>query len=174
MENSSHKRKKRAKYTERFEELWLNYGRRGDKMRAYIAWERLDEEDKKLVEAHYPHYVSTREHQYTKLLERYLSIRDFENPVYFQNEIVYDPDAENKEQQQYDTYKEQLEDVRWKAFRDFVFVVRGCKCEQCGATAKLQVHHPKYIRGRKAWEYTCNEVMVVCKDCHEKIHNINN
>ena len=79
-----------------------------------------------------------------------------------------------KKKEPYQKYADQLNDKRWKAFRDFVFVARGCNCEQCGATAILQVHHPKYIRGRKAWEYTCKEVMVVCKECHEKIHNLNN
>lgn len=71
-------------------------------------------------------------------------------------------------------YSEQLTDEKWLAFRKFVFVVRGKKCEQCGSTNFLQVHHPKYKSGRKAWEYTCNEVIVLCKCCHEKVHNIIN
>lgn len=69
-------------------------------------------------------------------------------------------------------YEKQLQDKRWKAFRKFVFAVRGNKCEICGGTHVLQVHHPKYISGRRAWEYTCNEVQVLCHDCHEKVHNI--
>lgn len=77
-----------------------------------------------------------------------------------------------KERKENIPYNEQLNDDRWKAFRKFVFAVRGKKCEICGGTHILQVHHPKYISGRMAWEYTCNEVQVVCKSCHEKIHNI--
>ena len=69
-------------------------------------------------------------------------------------------------------YDEQVHDARWKAFRTFVFAVRGKKCEMCGGTNILQIHHPKYKSGRLAWEYTCNEVIVVCSDCHKKIHNI--
>lgn len=69
-------------------------------------------------------------------------------------------------------YSEQLTDKKWLAFRKFVFAVRGNKCEKCGRTKYLQVHHPKYKSGRKAWEYTCNEVVVLCKKCHEKVHNI--
>lgn len=70
------------------------------------------------------------------------------------------------------TYNEQLKDTRWKAFRQFVFAVRGCKCELCGYTENLQVHHPKYIKGRAAWEYTCNDVVVLCDKCHKKVHGL--
>lgn len=69
-------------------------------------------------------------------------------------------------------YSEQLKDKRWEAFRKFVFAVRGSKCEKCGSTHILQVHHPKYIRGRNAWEYTCNDVIILCRSCHEKEHNL--
>lgn len=69
-------------------------------------------------------------------------------------------------------YSDQMSDARWKAFRKFVFAVRGSKCELCGSGKSLQVHHPKYIKGLKAWEYTCNQVIVVCRCCHEKIHSI--
>lgn len=79
--------------------------------------------------------------------------------------------SESKEKSRID-YAKQLEDARWKAFRTFVFAVRGKKCELCGSTHILQVHHPKYRNGRLAWEYTCNEVQVLCKSCHEKVHNI--
>jgi hypothetical protein len=73
----------------------------------------------------------------------------------------------------YSPYNEQLKNEKWKAFRNFVFVVRGSKCEMCGATQKLQVHHPNYVKGRKAWEYTCNEVVVLCEQCHRKAHGLN-
>lgn len=69
-------------------------------------------------------------------------------------------------------YGEQLKMPYWYAFRKFIFIVRGKKCEQCGAEENLQVHHLKYISGRLAWEYTCNEVKVLCKDCHMKVHGI--
>lgn len=72
----------------------------------------------------------------------------------------------------YSPYNEQLKDEKWKAFRSFIFIVRGCKCEMCGATGKLQIHHPDYIKGRKAWEYNCNEVIVLCEGCHRKAHGL--
>lgn len=78
---------------------------------------------------------------------------------------------ENESETAYMEYQEQLKDRCWKSFRKFVFDVRGKKCEICGATNYLQVHHLKY-RKVKAWEYTVNEVLVVCGSCHKKIHGI--
>lgn len=82
---------------------------------------------------------------------------------------------EHKEKQDksFMPYDKQLNDKRWDAFRKFVFAVRGKKCEMCGSTHILQIHHPKYKNGRLAWEYTCNEVVVLCKECHSKVHGIN-
>lgn len=77
-----------------------------------------------------------------------------------------------KKDEKFESYNEQLKDKRWFAFRSFIFSVRGKVCECCGASTRLQVHHPKYVYGKKAWEYTCNDVMVVCRDCHQKIHGI--
>ena len=68
-------------------------------------------------------------------------------------------------------YAEQLQTKQWKAFREFVFSARGKRCEMCGDTMNLQIHHPKYKNGRKAWEYTCNEVRVLCNNCHKIVHN---
>lgn len=79
---------------------------------------------------------------------------------------------EKKTPEQKQIYSEQLKDNRWYSFRRFVFDVRGKKCEKCGATSELQVHHPKYFGGRKAWEYTCNEVEVLCRKCHCNVHGI--
>ena len=90
-----------------------------------------------------------------------------ENPQQFNTGIVKLPLTQERQ-----SYSEQLEDIRWTAFRTFVFVVKGQKCEQCGSTHYINLHHTKYIPGRSAWEYTCNEVQVLCRECHEKIHNI--
>lgn len=69
-------------------------------------------------------------------------------------------------------YDEYLKDSRWLAFRQFIFGVKGYKCEKCGSTECLQIHHKHYFRGLFPWEYTCNDVMVLCRSCHEKIHGI--
>lgn len=69
-------------------------------------------------------------------------------------------------------YESQLKDKRWKAFRQFVFAVRGNRCEMCGDSQNLQIHHPRYKPHAMAWEYTCNEVVVLCGHCHMAVHGI--
>lgn len=78
----------------------------------------------------------------------------------------------NKRKNAYMAYGTQLHDERWLAFRQFIFNVRGKKCEVCGVTSNLQVHHLEYHPNKMAWEYTCKDVMVVCEKCHKKIHGI--
>lgn len=70
------------------------------------------------------------------------------------------------------SYDAQLKDKKWLAFRDFILYVRGNKCEKCGSTNCLQIHHLHYNKGFMAWEYNCNEVVVLCKGCHMKEHKI--
>lgn len=72
----------------------------------------------------------------------------------------------------FEPYDEQLKRNEWKKFREFIFAVRGRKCEKCWATTNLQIHHLHYISGRLAWEYLPFDVMVVCGDCHQKIHGL--
>ena len=70
-----------------------------------------------------------------------------------------------------ESYAMSLTQSEWKAFRQFIFVVRGDSCEICGSKKNLQVHHRHYIKGRKPWEYLPEEVMVVCHTCHSKLHH---
>lgn len=72
----------------------------------------------------------------------------------------------------YTPYADQLNTPEWKAFRQFIFVVRGKQCEKCGRRDRLQIHHLRYITGRMAWEYLPFDVLVLCDACHKKIHNI--
>lgn len=69
-------------------------------------------------------------------------------------------------------YNKFLQDPRWLAFRQFVLDIRGFRCEDCGSTDRLQVHHLTYKTGLFPWEYTCNEVKVLCRKCHAKVHGI--
>lgn len=69
-------------------------------------------------------------------------------------------------------YSEQLKHPKWKSFREKVFKVRGMKCERCHSTDNLQIHHIKYKHKRYAWEYSTNEVLVLCSKCHKRIHGL--
>lgn len=69
-------------------------------------------------------------------------------------------------------YNRLLEDKRWKEFRLKVMSERGSKCECCGGTHILQIHHTFYISGKMPWEYDIKDMRVLCKNCHQRIHNI--
>jgi 5-methylcytosine-specific restriction endonuclease McrA len=65
------------------------------------------------------------------------------------------------------TYKEQINDRRWKAKAKQIRE-RDKVCQMCGTSKHLQVHHTCYMRGLKAWEYDNEYLIVLCKTCHEK------
>lgn len=69
-------------------------------------------------------------------------------------------------------YDLQLQDNRWYKFREKILNIRGRKCEMCGSEKNLQVHHIKYINGLYAWEYSQDEVIVLCRNCHKGEHLI--
>ena len=69
-------------------------------------------------------------------------------------------------------YKHLLKDKRWKEFRLKVMSERGSRCECCGGTDILQIHHTFYISGKMPWEYDIKDMRVLCKKCHQRIHNI--
>lgn len=73
-------------------------------------------------------------------------------------------------------YAELLQSQEWADFRQHIFRIRGNVCEWChNPYAKpLQVHHKYYLkyRGQRylPWQYSPNDVMVVCRHCHMVIH----
>ena len=69
-------------------------------------------------------------------------------------------------------YKKQLKSKEWKNFRKKVFKIKGKKCEICGSTKQLNIHHPFYTKGKLAWQYNPSDMMVLCRYCHKEIHNI--
>lgn len=44
-------------------------------------------------------------------------------------------------------------------------------CQKCYSSEdELHVHHRRYIKGRKVWEYSANELIVLCEQCHKETH----
>ena len=79
-------------------------------------------------------------------------------------------DIERRKRKEY--YNRLLEDKRWKEFRLKVMSERGNKCECCGGTDILQIHHTFYISGKMTWEYDVKDMRVLCKKCHQRIHHL--
>lgn len=64
---------------------------------------------------------------------------------------------------------------QWKEFRRNIIESDGNKCTTCGRSeteVTLQVHHKKYISGRKPWEYGSQDCITLCKGCHAAEHGI--
>lgn len=71
------------------------------------------------------------------------------------------------------TYRQELTHPYWYAFRNFVLMVKGHKCEVCGRTdGTMNIHHIAYTVGRHAWEYSVKDVKVLCPTCHKRAHGI--
>ena len=69
-----------------------------------------------------------------------------------------------------DEYKSYLKSKEWLAVRESLFLVRGKKCERCRSVDNIQVHHIHYVN---IFREQLEDLMVVCKDCHRKIHGLN-
>lgn len=90
------------------------------------------------------------------------------NTTYFYNPKYY------YEEDKRETYSSLLRTPEWYNYRTMVFNYKGYKCEWCGRTNNLQVHHKFYLKRYgefiKPWEYDFNNVMVLCNYCHKKYH----
>jgi hypothetical protein len=64
-----------------FEAFWKDYRQKGNKQSALRQWDKLSPADRMMVEAHAPRYAASREKQYQKDGERYLSLRVFEDEL---------------------------------------------------------------------------------------------
>ena len=86
--------------------------------------------------------------------------------------VVKDDDAQKKNV--YDEKKQhakELSSPKWKKKREEVFERYGKQCVECGSTKNIQVHHLIYRKGNHLWEYNVNELIPLCKKCHQKIHD---
>jgi hypothetical protein len=70
-------------------------------------------------------------------------------------------------------YAEQLKHPKWQRKRLEMLSAADFTCKACGTTEKtLHVHHKQYVKGRMAWEYSAEELAVLCEDCHEDQHKV--
>ena len=71
----------------------------------------------------------------------------------------------------HEVYLVQLEDPRWRLFKQRV-KNKQIRCQHCGAGHHLDVHHPFYKNGAALWEYKIDEVMLLCRPCHDEQHRL--
>ncbi len=71
-----------------------------------------------------------------------------------------------------DTFAAQYKNPLWQKKRLEAMEEADFKCQMCfGSEEQLHVHHKRYIKGRRIWEYDNNELVVLCHECHEIVHH---
>lgn len=60
----------------------------------------------------------------------------------------------------------------WRKKRKTILDDRNHQCENCTSKQNLQVHHKKYISGRRVWQYANDELQVLCANCHREEHGL--
>lgn len=69
------------------------------------------------------------------------------------------------------TYWELLKRPEWQKRRLEKLSANDFTCEGCyDKESSLHVHHKRYVKGRKPWEYLDFELAVLCDSCHEFAH----
>lgn len=68
-------------------------------------------------------------------------------------------------------FKEQYKHPNWQKKRLEALSSSNYTCQSClDGENQLHVHHKRYVKGRKIWEYGLNELEVLCNGCHEIVH----
>jgi 5-methylcytosine-specific restriction endonuclease McrA len=66
-------------------------------------------------------------------------------------------------------------DPRWQRLRLEVMQEAGFQCQECySETETLNVHHRLYRKDADPWEYEVEELVCLCHNCHQYIHEQKN
>lgn len=69
------------------------------------------------------------------------------------------------------TYREQLLHPNWQRKRLEILARDDFACKLCcDKDSTLHVHHKQYAKGRMAWEYPNDELVTLCEECHDTMH----
>lgn len=70
-------------------------------------------------------------------------------------------------------YADLLRHPKWQKRRLEIMQRDSWCCSVCKADdLPLNVHHQRYISGRKPWEYSNDDLVTLCDDCHGEIHEV--
>jgi len=62
-------------------------------------------------------------------------------------------------------YRKYISSHEWRKKRERAFEILGKKCNRCGSTVNLEVHHRDYDN---LYNETITDVEIVCGRCHER------
>jgi len=67
-----------------------------------------------------------------------------------------------------DNYSELLKDPRWQRRRLEIMQRDDFTCQHCGRKDRtLHVHHKRYVKQWKPWEYLDSDLITLCDECHQ-------
>lgn len=72
-----------------------------------------------------------------------------------------------KKQIDKNVYKWYINSDKWRTFRNEIFKERGFHCELCSSKKNLHLHHITYENFMNEEK---EDVMILCRSCHEKAH----
>jgi len=67
-------------------------------------------------------------------------------------------------------YRAYLQSKEWSQIKLDLYQLRGKKCERCGSTNNLQVHHKHY---RNIFKEEPDDLEILCNSCHRNEHGLN-
>lgn len=68
-------------------------------------------------------------------------------------------------------YNEFLSSEYWQEVRNKMLLLHNNKCQYCGSSKMLQVHHFSYNNHGDELNHI-EDLRLLCKDCHRKMHNL--
>lgn len=108
--------------------------------------------------------------EYEKLKKRF--IKSLKLNVEFFSKLIEEYNIHKKNiSEEKKQHMKDLTSPKWKEKREEVFERYGKQCVECGSTKNIQVHHLIYRKGHHLWEYDVDELLPLCKKCHQKVHN---
>lgn len=96
---------------------------------------------------------------------------DKKEPNVIRGKLGYHLHEEREKKSRKEEYEEELKHPLWIRKRDEMLKHYDYECALCGSKDNLQVHHIKYIEDLKAWQYPNKTLVVLCGDCHMKVHD---
>ncbi|MEQ7801911.1 reverse transcriptase domain-containing protein [Pedobacter sp. ASV1-7] len=120
----------------------------------------------------------------SKILDKYMSNKDF--TVFYKNKkgqarkaVLYNQGFK-RNQATIESYSmDKLPDIYYtRSITSLIDRLKAEKCELCGATEQLEMHHVrkmKDVKGKQPWELIMmarrRKTLAICHGCHRNIHN---
>lgn len=100
--------------------------------------------------------------------------RNSKGSIYYFNLPTEEREIPKKAPTLKEQYHQHLESPLWAEKRAMILKRDEYQCRLCGSKHNLQVHHIKYSRGKRPWEYPNSVLITLCEDCHQKVHSDKN